>query len=70
MFGFTSMSLTLRAMPRAIGLAKKGIGPFSTRSNTSFINSGDIAEPSAKCRKKVYFSLSGVPAAGIKRPLP
>jgi len=39
--------LTRLAMARATGLAKKGIGAFSMRSKTSFINSGGIAEPSA-----------------------
>jgi hypothetical protein len=48
-FGSTIAVLTLREMPRAIGLAKKGIGDVSIRSNTSFISRGDIAEPSAKC---------------------
>jgi hypothetical protein len=34
-------------MARATGLAKNGIGLDSTRSNTSFISSGVMAEPSA-----------------------
>ncbi len=41
--------LTLLAMPRAIGLTKNGMGDDSTLSNTSFISSGGMAEPSAKC---------------------
>ena len=47
MFGMMKPSLTLRAMARAIGFAKKGMGPVSTLSNTSFISSGGISEPSA-----------------------
>ena len=37
---------TLR-MPLATGLTKNGIGPFARRLNTSFSNSGGIADPSA-----------------------
>ena len=48
-FGSTIAVFTLREMPRAIGLAKNGIGEVSIRSNTSFSSSGGIAEPSAKC---------------------
>ena len=37
------------SVARATGRTKNGIGPFSMRSKTSFITSGGIAEPSAKC---------------------
>ncbi len=47
MLGSTKLSSTRRAMPRATGRAKNGIGPLSMRLNTSFISSGGIAEPSA-----------------------
>jgi hypothetical protein len=49
MLGITKLFSTCAEMPRAIGLAKKGIGDDATLSNTSFMSSGDIAEPSAKC---------------------
>ena len=40
---------TLSATLRAIGRAKNGIGVVLTFWNTSFISSGGIALPSAKC---------------------
>ncbi|MNC94077.1 hypothetical protein D3C83_108460 [compost metagenome] len=49
MFGSMKPPFTLRAMPRAMGLAKNGIFARSTRLNTSFITIIGIAEPSAKC---------------------
>ena len=45
--GSMKPAFTLRAMARATGLTKNGIGPRSSRSKTSFIRSGGIAEPSA-----------------------
>ena len=49
MFGSMKPALTLPAMPLAIGLTKNGIGAVSRRSKISFITSGSMAEPSAKC---------------------
>ena len=49
MLGITKVLSTCAEMPRATGLTKNGIGAVATLSNTSFISSGDIAEPSAKC---------------------
>jgi hypothetical protein len=46
--GCTKPLITLSAIARAIGLAKKGIGPVRILWKTSAINSGGIAEPSAK----------------------
>ena len=63
-------SLTFAEMAFAIGLAKNGIGPFSIRPKISFISSIGCSDPSAKCSQYVYRSRSGVPAAGIRRPLP
>ena len=39
--------IALPTMPRATGLAKKGMGAPAMRSNTNFISSGGMAEPSA-----------------------
>ena len=47
MFGCTKLDITFCAMARLIGLTKNGAGEDSTLSNTSFISSGDISEPSA-----------------------
>ena len=48
-FGSTKPASTLAEIPRAIGFAKNGIGDEAMRSKISFISSGGIAEPSAKC---------------------
>ena len=48
-FGSTNDCSTFVEMPRAMGLAKNGIFVVAMRSNTSFMSSGGIAEPSAKC---------------------
>lgn len=39
--------MALSTMPRAIGLAKKGMRALAMRSNTSLSSSGGMAEPSA-----------------------
>src|SRR5450830_1365701 len=62
--GRMKVFLTFCAIPRAIGLMKKGMGDDSTLSNTSFNNKGDMAEPSAKCSQYVQRSFSGVPGGG------
>ena len=48
-FGVTKLFSTCAEIARATGLTKKGIGAWPILSNTSFISSGGIAEPSAKC---------------------
>ena len=49
MLGAMKLVVTLSAMPMTMGLMKNGTGALRTLSNTSFINSGGIALPSAKC---------------------
>jgi hypothetical protein len=49
MFGLMKALVTWAAIFRVMGLTKKGTGAEATLSNTSFISSGGIAEPSAKC---------------------
>jgi len=49
MFGSTKPSLARRAIARATGLTKNGIGAFSMRLKISMSSSGGMAEPSAKC---------------------
>ena len=51
--GSTTVAIPLAEIARAIGLAKNGIGAVAMRSKTSFISSGGIAEPSAKCNQYV-----------------
>ena len=49
MFGAMKLFVTLSAMAFTTGLTKNGTGAVRTLSKTSFISSGGIALPSAKC---------------------
>ena len=49
MLGAMKLFVTLSAMPLTTGLMKNGTGAVRTLSKTSFISSGGIALPSAKC---------------------
>ena len=49
MLGPMKLLVTLSAIPRTTGLMKKGTGASRTLSKTSFMSSGGIALPSAKC---------------------